>query len=123
MADSLRRELHGFGVNVSLVERGTVETRMLENADQAEESVIASAMADEFTTDRKSGEGVKKVVHEFRKMASKPEKVVGAIHHALTARNPKSRYAIGLDCKSQLLMDALTSDKMMDALLRKMMAP
>lgn len=36
--------------------------------------------------------------------ASQPEKVAGAIAHALTARRPHTRYLVGIDARGQALL-------------------
>jgi len=123
MVDSLRRELRDLGVSVSLIEPGTVETRMLGESDGVADAIINRASEPDMEHYRKLAAGAKQVVHDFQKMVSKPEKVVAAIHHAITSEKPRARYPVGLDCRSQLLLDALTTDKGMDSIILKMMAP
>jgi hypothetical protein len=51
---------------------------------------------------------------------SPPEVVARAVHHALTSRRPKTRYAIGAGAKRVLLMRRLLTDRSVDRLILKM---
>ncbi len=121
LADSLRREMHDFGVSVSIVEPGGVETPMLESANDMIQIAIDAVSGDGAETYRQTGEGLKKAMDGFRSMASPPEKVVDAFRHALFSSKPKARYLIGKDAKFQSALKRTLPDSALDAFLRKMM--
>ena len=122
LADSLRREMHVFGVSVSIVEPGGVKTPMLESAAGMIQEAIDAVSGDGANTYRETGEGLKKATDQFRKMASSPEKVVDAFQHALFSRNPKARYVVGQDAKFQSALKRTLPEAWLDAFLRKMMS-
>jgi len=45
--------------------------------------------------------------------------VVGAIHHALTADKPRTRYVLGRDARIQALLDRVLPDRLMDRLIAR----
>ncbi|CAG7629660.1 SDR family NAD(P)-dependent oxidoreductase [Actinacidiphila bryophytorum] len=98
MTDSLRIELRHQGVKVALVEPGAMRTEIFARA-------VASARADGVA----GGPEVER--HYARAAAAAGESVaatklhpvdaaVGAVHHALTARRPRTRYLVGPDART-----------------------
>jgi NAD(P)-dependent dehydrogenase (short-subunit alcohol dehydrogenase family) len=96
ITDSLRIEVAPFGIQVAIVEPGTIATPMWTKPQRAVESLPPEAA-------HLYGERIEK----FRKLAAKrssgrgvpPEEVAKAIEHALTAERPKTRYLVGRDAK------------------------
>ena len=86
LALALRNELHATGVHVSLVEPGDIDTPFNEATDFGDragspyEAALARSEA---------------VIRESLPKAPKPDVVAKAIEHALTARRPRVRYAVG----------------------------
>jgi NAD(P)-dependent dehydrogenase (short-subunit alcohol dehydrogenase family) len=88
LTQSLYNELRPFGVKVSLVEPGDINTPF--NAGMTWGDPSRSAY----------GEGIRnteRVVRESLPRAPGPEVVAKVIEHALTARRPRARYAVGAD--------------------------
>jgi NAD(P)-dependent dehydrogenase (short-subunit alcohol dehydrogenase family) len=86
LALALRNELHPFGVAVSLVEPGDINTPF-------NEATVWSG-----TGESPYGERLKRseqVIRERLPRSPGPEMVAGAIHRALTARRPRVRYTVG----------------------------
>lgn len=48
-------------------------------------------------------------------MAYRPSGVAKAIHHALTARRPKTRYRVGRDARAMIALRAMLPDRAFDA--------
>jgi short-subunit dehydrogenase len=86
---ALRNELHPFGVKVSLVEPGDIDTPFNDAMDWAT-AAPGSAYAQEQAR-------CEQVIRESLPKAPKPPVVVKAIEKALTARRPRVRYAVGAD--------------------------
>ncbi len=86
---ALRNELHSFGVQVSLVEPGDIDTPFNDAMDWGT-TPQASAYADQLAR-------CEKVIRESLPKAPKPAVVVRAIEKALLARHPRVRYAVGAD--------------------------
>jgi len=119
IGDSLRQEMRQFGVEVSLVEPGSVATPIW---DKGKDS--ANAIKDRLTPEdeRLYGEKVSRMSQILEKVGSRgvpPEKVAEAIGHALTAKRPKTRYLVGADARMTLLMRRLVPDRIRDRLVAR----
>ncbi|HTB60938.1 MAG TPA: SDR family NAD(P)-dependent oxidoreductase [Polyangia bacterium] len=89
MTDALRRELMLFGIDVVIIEPGTVNTAMY---DKGEKEDLSQFEQTEYW------EAVQKfqrwVVNEARTNGLAPERLGEAIHLALSTAKPKARYAV-----------------------------
>jgi NAD(P)-dependent dehydrogenase (short-subunit alcohol dehydrogenase family) len=84
LSDTLRMELHRWGIRVSVIQPGAIDTPM-------------------FETSRERG----------RRIIS-PERVARVIHRALTARRPRIRYVVGWDAHLALLLTHLLPYRVLD---------
>lgn len=85
---ALRNELRPFGVHVSLVEPGDIDTPFNDAMDWGDQtgSPYGAALA-----------RCENVIRVSLPKAPKPDVVVRAIEKALTAKRPRVRYAVGAD--------------------------
>lgn len=88
LAMSLRNELHGTGVSVSLIEPGDINTPFNDVMQWGDSG--QSVYAERIRT-------CETVIRELLPKAPPPEVVAAAIHRALTDRRPRVRYAVGAD--------------------------
>ncbi len=88
IALSLRNELVGRGVFVSLVEPGDIRTRFNERTDWGDP---------EPAVYRDAAERCRRVVERSLPAAPGPELVAGVVARALRARRPRMRYTVGPD--------------------------
>jgi NAD(P)-dependent dehydrogenase (short-subunit alcohol dehydrogenase family) len=119
IGDSLRQEMRQFGVEVSLVEPGSVATPIW---DKGKDSVSAIREGLSPEGERLYGEKVSRMGTVLEKMGARgvpPEKVAEAIGHALTAKRPKTRYLVGNDARMTLLMRRLVPDRIRDRLVAR----
>jgi NAD(P)-dependent dehydrogenase (short-subunit alcohol dehydrogenase family) len=107
---ALRNELHPFGVAVSLVEPGDINTPFNENMDWGE--FAASPYAERI---RRSAE----VIRASLPRAPGPERVAAVIHRCLVARRPRVRYAVGPDSWGVPLGRRLLPDALALLLIRR----
>lgn len=117
--DSLRRELHLWGIHVSLVEPGAIATPIWEKSMKR-----ADATFQDF--DEKSRELYAPMVTPMRQLAAKSseesipaEAVAEVVHHALTAEKPRTHYLVGRDAKWTARMVWLLPQRAMDWMIRK----
>jgi NAD(P)-dependent dehydrogenase (short-subunit alcohol dehydrogenase family) len=115
MADALRVELEPFGMEVSIVEPGTIATAIWTKPQRTIETF--PALAGELYGER---------VERFRRLAQSraassavpTAKVADAVQHALTASKPKTRYLVGPDAKRRARVEKLP-DRVRDRVLTR----
>ncbi len=101
IGDGLRMEVKEFGIKVSLIEPGYIDTD-IDNAsfpwlDKAEQHPNASAYAHQMKTFRKKwGTGIDK--------GASPDTIAKVVVHAATAKKPKRRYHPNIDAKAAIFM-------------------
>ncbi len=117
ISDALRFEVEGFGVKVSVIEPGLIRTGFANAAvgsmDGQEEGPYAGfdeAVARATTENYEQG--------PISRLAGEPEAVAEAIEHALSARSPRSRYAVTPSAHLFLGLRRLLPDGVWDATLR-----
>jgi NAD(P)-dependent dehydrogenase (short-subunit alcohol dehydrogenase family) len=121
-SDSLRRELHPWGIDVSIVEPGAIATpiwdkgldraaRIVKNMPENHKRLYGEDIEVSLSSARRMSEGAIPAIH-----------VAEAVYHALTASKPRTRYLVGKDAKIAARMAWLLPDKAMDWIFRKMKA-
>ena len=114
-SDSLRLELHGFGIQVVLIEPGPIRTEWGEGA-------YASAEKYSGTT---AYAGLVKAMRALYDQAeargTEPSVIADTILEAVTARRPKARYASPFTAKVIIAAATLVPDRVLDAGVRAMM--
>jgi NAD(P)-dependent dehydrogenase (short-subunit alcohol dehydrogenase family) len=118
IGDALRVELRSSGVQVALVEPGSVATPIWDKG---------RAEADSFTVPPELEPQYGKVVASIRKMIDDtarrgvpPQHVAQTIARALSARSMRSRYVVGTDARAQIALKALLPDSVFDRVLARM---
>jgi NAD(P)-dependent dehydrogenase (short-subunit alcohol dehydrogenase family) len=118
LSDALRFEVEGFGVKVSVIEPGLIRTSFADTA--------VGSMDDLDGENPYAGldEGVARTTAEnyergpISRLGGGPETVAEAIEQAISARNPKSRYAVTPSAHLFLRLRRLLPDRAWDAILR-----
>ncbi len=118
LTDTLRLELHGTGIHVSLIEPGPIESRFRANAlrmyrryiDAAHSPHRARYQAMEARL-QKAGPAV-----PFTLPASA---ILPPVIHALEARRPRTRYRVTVPTHLFAVLRRLLPDRWLDPLLRK----
>ena len=117
LTDALRMELQPWGIQVSIIEPGAIATPIWEkSAKEAEdlEAVVskeAKALYGEAVTQ------IREAIAQAAQRAIPPEAVVRAVHHALTASSPHTRYLVGSDAKLRAWMVKWLPDRVQDRVL------
>lgn len=96
LTDAFRRELRPWGISVSIVEPGTVDTPMWEKSTAESQDLMEVRLPD-FAKKlyEKAMLSIARVMESGRRCAISPETVAEVICEALEARRPKPRYAVG----------------------------
>jgi len=116
LADTLRRELYPWGLKVSVVEPGRVDTPIWEKSVAAADGLVERLPAEAhalygamFARNRLSA------LRPYR--GAPVEAVARAVAHALTSRRPKTRYLVGRDARLVAPFLRLLPDWLLDRLM------
>ena len=105
LADTLRLELHPWGIHVSAVEPGTIATTIWAKALVTAETLVARYSAE---ARKLYGPLIDAMIAGLGKVRGAPVELVSdAVMHALQARRPKTRYVVGSDARSRVWVERL----------------
>ena len=110
MSDALRRELMLFGIDVVIIEPGTVNTAMYDKGEK--EDLSEWEAVQNFQ---------KWIVNEARTNGLPPERLGEAVHVALSKAKPKARYAVVPQRFKNWTLPRLLPARMLDAQLAKLL--
>ena len=117
LSDTLRLELHGTGIDVSLIEPGPITSRFRANAQAAflrfipiETSVHAAAYRKQLDRLNKPGPAAP--------FTLPPEAVLDRVIHALESHRPKARYPVTVPTYLFSVLRRLLPSRWMDRVLR-----
>jgi NAD(P)-dependent dehydrogenase (short-subunit alcohol dehydrogenase family) len=116
LSDALRRELLPWGIHVALIEPGNVKTRIWEKGNSQLEEFRARATEEQMRLYSGNLGRMEKMIEMAERNGVAPEKVAGAVAHALTADRPRTRYLVGPDARVQLSIDRALPTRLVDRL-------
>jgi len=120
VGDVFRQELRRWGIRVSVVEPGSIDTPIWERGEREADAMLERSPAREELY----GEAIaryRKVIGDLARRGIPPEQVAAAIEHALSARRPRSRYLVGLDAKVQARAKILLPTRVFDRIVARVM--
>src|SRR5215210_2335713 len=122
LSDALRFEVHGFGIDVVVIEPGLIVTEFGETAagsiDQADEHgpyAEFNAQVARVTASAYTG--------PMARLGAGPEAVARKISKALTANRPNTRYKVTPSARLMMGMRRLMTDRMWDRAVRSQYPP
>lgn len=113
ISDALRMELHGSGVDVVLIEPGSIATPIWQKAVDTD----LPAGAETLYGDRIGA--IKRALGETATTGEAPETVAAVIREALTVDRPKTRYLVGVMARFRAALQWLP-DRLRDALILRL---
>jgi NAD(P)-dependent dehydrogenase (short-subunit alcohol dehydrogenase family) len=116
MSDALRRELMLFGIDLVIIEPGTVNTPMY---DKGEKEDLSEFQRTEYWEAVQNFQ--KFIVAEARNNGLPPQRLGEAVHVALTTEKPKARYAVVPRRFKNWTLPRLLPVRMLDAAIAKQM--
>ena len=117
LTDALRMELQPWGIQVSIIEPGAIATPLWEKSAKEARDIEASVSEEAKALYGEAVVRIREAIAQAAKRAIAPEAVVRAVHHALTAARPHTRYLVGSDAKLRAWMVKWLPDRMQDSLL------
>ena len=121
IGDSLRVELHAWGIKVALVEPGLICTPLWEKSRMATRQLLASLPPDCATLYSGPIVSVQALADKAQRLTIEPERVAKVVRHALESRRPKTRYPVGIDARLQSVLIHMIPDRMRDRFMRWLM--
>jgi NAD(P)-dependent dehydrogenase (short-subunit alcohol dehydrogenase family) len=120
VGDVFRRELRPWGIEVAVVEPGSIATPIWERGQAQADAFLAASTDDQRQLYGKAIAAFREVAEQTAARGIPPEKVAEAIEHALSARRPRTRYLVGLDAKVQARLRHLIPTRVLDRLIARM---
>jgi Short-chain dehydrogenases of various substrate specificities len=117
MSDALRLELAPWGISVSLVEPGAVQSQIWSRAAMAASRTLGEVAPQAFQLYEQPLSRMKDVIAKAVKRAIPAEVVARAVAHALTASRPQIRYLVGKDARLRAFMKWMLPARVHDRLL------
>jgi NAD(P)-dependent dehydrogenase (short-subunit alcohol dehydrogenase family) len=119
LSDSLRREVRRFGVDVSLVEPGPVETPIWRKGREAADEAASRYPPEAVALYGAAMEGARRAADAMQRDAVPADRVAALVEHALSSRRPKTRYVVGKGMKAAALFLRLAPDRLVDWVSRR----
>jgi Short-chain alcohol dehydrogenase of unknown specificity len=120
VGDVFRQELRPWGISVSIVEPGSIDTPIWERGERTADELGERSPQREALYGQAIA-SYRKVVKQLAERGMAPEKVAEAIEHALSASRPRSRYLVGIDAKVQARIKPLVPTPVFDRIVARMM--
>lgn len=120
VGDIFRQELRSWGISVSIVEPGSIDTPIWERGERTADEVRERSPQLEALYGR-AVERYRKVVKQTADRGIAPDKVAVTIEHALSASRPRSRYLVGIDAKVQARLRPLLPTPVFDRVVARVM--
>jgi NAD(P)-dependent dehydrogenase (short-subunit alcohol dehydrogenase family) len=117
VGDVFRQELRPWGISVSIVEPGSIDTPIWERGAQNAEEIEARAHPEQEALYGKAIASFRQVVRDLSERGIPAEKVAEAISHALESGRPRTRYLVGVDAKVQARLKVLIPDRAFDRIV------
>jgi NAD(P)-dependent dehydrogenase (short-subunit alcohol dehydrogenase family) len=119
VGDALRQELRPFGVEVSIVEPGSVATPIWEKGKGTAEAIRGRLTSEQEALYGEKVARMAEVVEEVGARGVAPEKIASVIAKALTAGRPRTRYLVGADARAMVLLRRLLPDRLGDRIVAR----
>lgn len=120
VGDVFRQELRPWGISVSIVEPGSIDTPIWDRGERVADEIGERVPA----RDELYGKAIasyRKVLRSVAERGIPPAKVAGAVEHALSARRPRTRYLVGLDAKVQARLKLVIPTRVFDRMVARIM--
>jgi len=119
IADSQRRELRGSGVEVALVEPGSIATPIWDKGVAQGDELVRQMPARAIELYGPAIESLRQYARDGNARSIPAERVADAVVHALTAARPRTRYRVGTDAKLQWWLTRILPDRVVDAIVAR----
>ena len=123
IGESLRSELHPWGISVSVVEPGAVKTPIWDKARQQVDRLERALPEEARTRYARHIAAARKAIEMQDRQGVSPDKVAAVVEQALFSPRPKTRYLVGTDARVQALLVRWLPDRPREAIIRRFAGP
>jgi NAD(P)-dependent dehydrogenase (short-subunit alcohol dehydrogenase family) len=121
LTDSLRRELRGSGIEVSIVEPGGIATPIWDRGLGTADTLRADMPPEGERLYGKALDAMRKAAADIGRNGLPPQAVADVVEHALTAGRPRTRYLVGRDAKIRARLAKVLPDRVFDRMIARAM--
>ena len=123
IGESLRHELHPWGISVSVVEPGAIKTPIWDKGRQQVDRLERVLPEEARTRYARHLVAIRRSIEMQDRQGVSPDKVAAAVEQALFSRRPKTRYLVGTDARVQSALVRWLPDRPREAIIRKIAGP
>lgn len=123
IGESLRHELHPWGISVSVIEPGAIKTPIWQKGRRDADDLERQLPPEARTSYATHIAAIRKDIDMQDKNGASPGKVARAVEHALFSPRPKTRYLVGIDAKIQSAMVRWLPDRTRETIIRRIAGP
>ena len=123
IGESLRSELHPWGIGVSVVEPGAIKTPIWDKARQQADRLERALPEEARTRYVRHIAAIRKAIEMQDRQGVSPDKVAAAVERALFSPRPKTRYLVGTDARVQALLVRWLPDRPRESIIRRFAGP
>jgi NAD(P)-dependent dehydrogenase (short-subunit alcohol dehydrogenase family) len=120
VGDVFRQELRPWGISVSIVEPGSIDTPIWDRGEREADRIGAGAPEGEALYGQ-ALERYRKVLRRTSERGIPPDRAAAAVEHALGAARPRTRYLVGLDARFQARARPFIPTRMFDRIVTRAM--
>ena len=119
LTDALRMELRPWKIHVAIVEPGFIQTPIVKKALAEEEALRARQSAEAGQLYGAASSSVRSSIAREAAKGAPAAVVAKAVEHALAARRPRTRYAVGPHAGFEITLGRALPDRWRDALIAR----
>ncbi|WP_018465211.1 SDR family NAD(P)-dependent oxidoreductase [Calidithermus timidus] len=117
ISDSLRRELKAWGIEVSVIEPGSIQTPIWSKGVSRGRQLLEKLPPEAKALYGRAIEGQIRYVESVDGRSLPPIEVARAVEHALTTPRPRTRYVVGRGARIGLLFARFLPDRLLDEMI------
>ena len=123
IGETLRQELHPWGISVSVIEPGAIKTPIWDKGRRDADDLEQELPAEARTQYASHIAAIRKGIDMQDRNSASPQKVARAVEHALFASRPRTRYLVGTDARIQSALVRCLPDRAREAIIRRFAGP